>query len=321
MINPFTTAWHTGDASFDFWLAVELSLVASTILGVAQQAPYGKLANSSLGNIHLSPRFGWWLMEIPASVSFLATYFLTPAGKPSVTVSRVLAFIFLRHYGNRGWVFPYLMRVAEGSKASFSLAVSLIGAVFTALHGHLNAKMFRSLGTHYTDAWLTDPRFVVGLCTCACAAAALRCCPRLPTAAPRLTFAAFFCFAPPFLLRADEIGFWLTIHSEHVIRQLRPPPGSSSSLRDRMSTRTSQQRYAIPTGGAFRLVTNAQYLGELTAWLGFAILTWSLPGLAVFLISSFNLVPRAFHNHAWYERTFGDEYKKLRRARLIPGLL
>ena len=141
----------------------------------------------------------------------------------------------------------------------------------------------------------------------------------------------------------------MTIHSEHVIRQLRPVGSINGSLRHRMSTRTSQQRYAIPTGGVFHYVTNAQYLGELTAWLGFALLTWSLPGLAVLLISCFNLVPRAltrstpnarprpalprfvihlvhvsagsFHNHAWYERTFGDKYKKLRRARLIPGIL
>ena len=166
MINPFASAWYTGDADFDFWLAVEISLVVSTIFGVAQQAPYGKLANDSLGSFHLSPRFGWWLMEIPASISFLATYFLTPSGAPNVTVSRVLAFIWIRHYGNRGWVFPFFMRVAEGSKASFSLTVSLIGASFTALHGHLNAKMFRALGTHYTSDWLTDPRFVVGLCIC-----------------------------------------------------------------------------------------------------------------------------------------------------------
>jgi len=80
-------------------------------------------------------------------------------------------------------------------------------------------------------------------------------------------------------------------------------------------------RYKIPRGGCFTHVTSAQYLGELLAWLGFAILTWSIPGAAVLAISTFNLVPRAFQNHAWYLGRFGDEYKKLGRARLIPLVL
>jgi len=50
-------------------------------------------------------------------------------------------------------------------------------------------------------------------------------------------------------------------------------------------------------------------------------MTWSLPGLAVFAITCFNLVPRSFQNHAWYLRKFGDEYKKLRRKVLVPFVL
>ena len=59
----------------------------------------------------------------------------------------------------------------------------------------------------------------------------------------------------------------VTLHSEHVIRMLRP--------------KDSKVRYKIPSGGLFYYVTNAQYLGELTAWAGFACMTWSLPGAAV----------------------------------------
>lgn len=50
-------------------------------------------------------------------------------------------------------------------------------------------------------------------------------------------------------------------------------------------------------------------------------LTWSIPGFAVLLISSFNLVPRAFQTHKWYLEKFGDEYKKLNRKVIVPFIL
>lgn len=274
MFNPFTQPWYTGDASFDFWLTVELALVVSTMFGIFMEAPYGKHASETLGSVQLSPRFGWWLMELPATVSFLATWFLTPAGAPYSITSYIFAAIWCVHYSNRGWFFPLSIRVAKDSTTSFNLTVSLIGAIFTALHGHLNARMFRSLGEHYTVGWLTDPRFLVGLVV-------------------------------------YELGFWTTVHSEYVMRVLRPKDGV---VRD-------GQRYKIPRGGMFEFVTSAQYLGELMAWAGFACMTWSLPGLAVFVISCFNLIPRAFTNHTWYQQKFGDDYKKLRRTRLIPFIL
>ena len=83
-----TFAWYTGNESFDFWLAVECLLVASVLLGAGVQAPYGKLSNSRLGGVHLPPRLGWLLMELPATVSFGLTWLLVPAGLPSTTTSR-----------------------------------------------------------------------------------------------------------------------------------------------------------------------------------------------------------------------------------------
>ena len=58
------------------------------------------------------------------------------------------------------------------------------------------------------------------------------------------------------------------------------------------------------------------YLGEIIEWAGFAIATWSLPGLAFALMTAANLVPRAGANWLWYRRTF-PEYPPERKA-LIP---
>jgi 3-oxo-5-alpha-steroid 4-dehydrogenase 1 len=77
--------------------------------------------------------------------------------------------------------------------------------------------------------------------------------------------------------------------------------------------------YKIPYGGAYRWVTNANYLGELIAWLGFAVACWSWAGLAFFVYTAANLVPRAATHHAWYLETFGEDYPSERR-RLVPYL-
>jgi 3-oxo-5-alpha-steroid 4-dehydrogenase 1 len=97
-------------------------------------------------------------------------------------------------------------------------------------------------------------------------------------------------------------GFFLIVRSESIVRNLRDRAGVGG--------------YRIPYGGAYRWVSSPQYLGELTAWAGFALMTWGLPGVMIFLISAGNLVPRAFATHKWYREKFPD-YPPERKA-LIP---
>lgn len=98
-------------------------------------------------------------------------------------------------------------------------------------------------------------------------------------------------------------GMAINIHSDHIIRSLRKP---------------GDTRHYIPRGGLFRYVTSANYFGELTEWTGFAILTWSWPGL-VFAIWTFaNLGPRARATHRRYLERFGPEYASLRRRYILP---
>ena len=98
-------------------------------------------------------------------------------------------------------------------------------------------------------------------------------------------------------------GFALNVHSDSVLFNLRKP---------------GETGYRIPKGGAYRWVSSPNYLGELLEWLGWALATWSLCGLAFFLYTAANLVPRAISNHRWYHETFGD-YPPDRR-RIFPGL-
>lgn len=76
--------------------------------------------------------------------------------------------------------------------------------------------------------------------------------------------------------------------------------------------------YRIPYGGLFRWVSCPKYLGEIVEWSGWALATWSLPGLAFAVWTFANLTPRARSHHAWYYANF-HEYPKDRKA-LIPWI-
>ena len=96
-------------------------------------------------------------------------------------------------------------------------------------------------------------------------------------------------------------GFFTHLHSDHIIRNLRKP---------------GETDFKIPYGGMFRFVSCPNYLGEITEWCGWSIMTWSLSGLLFAVWTSANLGPRARSNHKWYQETFPD-YPKNRKV-LIP---
>lgn len=75
--------------------------------------------------------------------------------------------------------------------------------------------------------------------------------------------------------------------------------------------------YVVPRGGLFELVSCPNHLGEIVEWSGFALMTWSLPGLAFACWTAANLVPRSLAHHRWYRATFAD-YPAGRKA-VIPG--
>lgn len=99
------------------------------------------------------------------------------------------------------------------------------------------------------------------------------------------------------------IGMFINLRSDYIIRHLRKP---------------GDTRHYIPRGGMFKYVTSANYFGEFTEWVGYAILTWSLGGLTFAIWTFANLAPRARSLHARYCSEFGEEYKTLGRRYIIP---
>ena len=98
-------------------------------------------------------------------------------------------------------------------------------------------------------------------------------------------------------------GFVINRRADKVLRDLRQPGESG---------------YKISNDRLFRWVSSPNYLGEITIWVGWAIATWSWPGLTFAFWTIANLLPRARANHAWYKTTFPD-YPPERKA-LVPGL-
>ncbi|MBN1654197.1 MAG: DUF1295 domain-containing protein [Deltaproteobacteria bacterium] len=81
---------------------------------------------------------------------------------------------------------------------------------------------------------------------------------------------------------------------------------------------TGDMSYKIPYGSMYQWISCPNYFGEIVLWLGWAIATWSLPGLAFSLWTVANLAPRAKAHHLWYRNYFAD-YPARRKA-LIPWL-
>ena len=98
------------------------------------------------------------------------------------------------------------------------------------------------------------------------------------------------------------IGMFINIQSDYILLRLRKTAKDTG--------------YKIAYNGFFKYISSPNYFGEILEWIGWAILTWSLPGLAFAVFTIANLAPRAYSNHKWYKDKF-PTYPKERKA-LIP---
>lgn len=154
-------AWHTGDRVYDTILAVGFLFVGITSIAAwFVDSPYGRFSNTKLG-LRINPRLGWFLMEIPSPIVFVLV-FLQGRHRGEL-VPLVFLCVWLIHYGNRAIFFPLSIRAPKGHRQSFGIGLVLIGWLATSLHGYLHSAYISDLGAQYTDAWLTDPRFLIGI--------------------------------------------------------------------------------------------------------------------------------------------------------------
>jgi 3-oxo-5-alpha-steroid 4-dehydrogenase 1 len=151
----------TGDATYDLVLTIAFAVVAcTTIAAFFIATPYGRFADAKYG-LSLDPRLGWFLMELPATLTFFTFY---PRGPNALEPFPLfVAFVWAVHYLNRGFLMPLFMRVPKGQKSGFGLMVVVIGWGVTGMHGYLNATWASRLFPTPGAEWFTDPRFILGV--------------------------------------------------------------------------------------------------------------------------------------------------------------
>lgn len=207
-------------------------------------------------------RWGWVIMEIPSFITMLILWLCSERSSHPALI--VMAALFLIHYFQRTFIFPFRIR----GKNKMPLIIILMGFTFNTVNAYMIGGwvFWVSPATAYPLSWLGSPLFILGL----------------------IIFMT---------------GMIINQHSDNIIRHLRKP---------------GDTRHYIPKGGMYKYVTSANYFGELTEWIGYAILTWS-PGGLVFVVWTFaNLAPRARSLHKRYIKEFGNEYSELNRKYLIP---
>ncbi len=99
-------------------------------------------------------------------------------------------------------------------------------------------------------------------------------------------------------------GYRINRQSDDILRNLRKP---------------GETGYKIPQGGMFKYVSCAHYFGEIIMWFGWALATWSPPGLAFAIFTAANIGTRAWNQHKWYHEKFPD-YPAERKA-VIPFVI
>ncbi|MCQ2184603.1 MAG: 3-oxo-5-alpha-steroid 4-dehydrogenase [Bacteroidales bacterium] len=157
------------------------------------KAGYGYLRGGLGGSLSVPNKLGWVLMEAPAFVflfAMLVWFFKSggadeaAAGGSDPVVISIIAGLFLLHYFQRSFIFPFLMK----GNSKMPVGIMFMGMVFNTINSYLIGFWlfkFAPAGM-YPTSWLWNANFIFGT----------------------LIFLT---------------GMIINMHSDHVIRSLRKP--------------------------------------------------------------------------------------------------
>ncbi len=162
------------------WLWVVLAAISFVALQFIS-APYGRHERAGWGPT-MPNRWAWVFMESPTLIVFgwlwaTGTFATAPAGL-------VLGVLWMVHYVNRTLVYPFRIRQKPGNR--MPVIVALMAFVFQLGNSYLQSAWIFRLSDAYGTAWLTDPRFLIGV--------------------------SLFVF-----------GYWINLQSDAILRNLRKP--------------------------------------------------------------------------------------------------
>lgn len=246
-------------------LGIIVVLGLLTLWATAQgEGAYGKHMQSNKAT--MPAKAAWLLFECPQLFAFGLTFWwlFDWTAQGVATPMLVLFGLWQTHYLYRGLIYP-LRRRDTGQR--FPIGNVVMGFVFNALNGFVNAYAVTQAAHLLADGWLTSPWFVAGLVLAA-------------------------------------VGWLINFQADNILINLRR--GVTPDTR-------REDKYKIPSGGMFRYVSSANYLGEIMLWLGWALMVQTLAGWVFVFFTLANLVPRAVRTHQWYIQQFPD-YPTNRKA-------
>lgn len=121
-------------------------------------APYGRFVQKGWGLL-INHKIGWVIQEAPASLLMLFYFFI--AERPATLATAVVLIIWQTHYFHRAFIYPFMLR--SGNKVPITTV--LIAVLFNTVNTYIQGRWLftLSLENMYTLAWLTDPRFIIGI--------------------------------------------------------------------------------------------------------------------------------------------------------------
>lgn len=131
--------------------------IIAVIVFIALQyfkAGYGYLRNGKWGpSIPNKP--AWIMMETPVFIVMLTL--MINNWSNSTIITTIMAVLFLTHYFQRSFIFPFLMK----GKSQMPIVIMLMGATFNVVNGFLIGKWLFEYSDYPSD-WLTSPQFIIG---------------------------------------------------------------------------------------------------------------------------------------------------------------
>lgn len=287
--------------NYETILVIAIIVLPLTMLFFSQvPTPYGRFYKENIWGPTLDEKNAWAIMEATGLVMFLLFYYVYGCNKTSM-VPLIFLGMWTFHYINRSLIYPYVIMKQKYKK--FPIILVVLGFFYLSMFSYLNAKNV-SCNSKYTDDWIKSPTFIIGT----------------------IIFV---------------IGFIINVWADVRLRFLKDKNKKEDNNKVETFTfyedgkfnftkmfdssiyfdehEKSKKHYYIPEGGLYNYISSPNYFGEIIEWSGWAIATWSMPGLLFALGAVGCIGIRAIHTHKWYNNSFKD-YPKERKA-LIPFIL
>lgn len=254
----------------------------SPISSLSSTASYGRHRRPTTTGRTIPAPIAWFLFESP---TLWLTILLFPLGKNHSNPKSIIHISFyLIHYFHRVLIYPLVMFLIINRKnpKSGGHDYPIKETVLGTIYNLLNAYLQARSASEYTDFGndkLFRFRFLFGTAI----------------------FAA---------------GMAINVSSDYALLKLKSDQTTASGEGDKGIVKN---RYKIPKGGMFELVSCPNYFGEIMEFFGWALVTCRWAPFIFFLNTCSILIPRAFAHHKWYLDKFGEKYPKNRKA-VIPFL-